>query len=158
MLGDAVEIRARGPADQATTMFYFMEDLITLVENTIIETVPGLCLERHFLSPKHLKQHIRNPATFPPESMMEMQQNESLQAKGTHDEQEYFTDIVCFGSHEIAGQLTLGVDVSVADLQMVTRCELACLLDPPHAMGRDWSILAVKLQLTDQVADVSWER
>ena len=42
----------------------------------------------------------------------------------------------------------------MADLQITSRCELAALLDPPDAMGRDWSILAVKLNLTDQVPEV----
>ncbi|KAF1770188.1 hypothetical protein GCK72_002006 [Caenorhabditis remanei] len=154
MVGDAVEIRARGSSKTATPMFYFMEDLITLVEQSAVEVGPGISLERHFISPKHLKEHRENPALFPPEAMMEMQQRESLSVKGTQDEEELFTDVVCFGSCDVARHLTLGIDVGVADLQMASRCELACLLDPPHAMGRDWSILAVKLQLTDQVPDV----
>lgn len=154
MVGDAVEIRARGPSETATSMFYFMEDLINLVEHAAAEVGPGISLERHFISPKHLKEHREHPALFPPEAMMEMQQRESLSVKGTQDEEELFTDVVCFGSREVARHLTLGIDVGVADLQMASRCELACLMDPPHAMGRDWSILAVKLQLTDQVPDV----
>ncbi len=45
-------------------------------------------------------------------------------------------------------------DLSVAQLQLAARCELAALLDPPDAMGRDWSILAVRLSLTDQLPEV----
>lgn len=48
----------------------------------------------------------------------------------------------------------MGIDVSVSQLQLSTRSELAALLDPPDAMGRDWSILAVKLNLTDQMPEV----
>jgi hypothetical protein len=48
----------------------------------------------------------------------------------------------------------LGVDVSVSQLQLSARCELAALLDPADRMGRDWSILAVKLNLTDQLPEV----
>ncbi|CAL2028038.1 unnamed protein product [Caenorhabditis brenneri] len=154
MWGDAVEIRARGPSDTATSMFYFMEDLINLVEQTAAEVGPGISLERHFLSPKHLKEHRDAPAVFPPEAMMEMQQNESLSVKAHGGEEELFTDVVCFGSRDVARHLTLGIDVGVADLQMASRCELACLMDPQHPMGNDWSILAVKLHLTDQVPDV----
>ncbi|EGT55865.1 CBN-DAPK-1 protein [Caenorhabditis brenneri] len=154
MWGDAVEIRARGPSETATSMFYFMEDLINLVEQTAAEVGPGISLERHFLSPKHLKEHRDAPAVFPPEAMMEMQQNESLSVKAHGGEEELFTDVVCFGSRDVARHLTLGIDVGVADLQMASRCELACLMDPQHPMGNDWSILAVKLHLTDQVPDV----
>ncbi|CAI5438576.1 unnamed protein product [Caenorhabditis angaria] len=154
LVGDAVEIKVRGPQDRATSCFYFLEDLINLVEQTACEVAPGIALERHFISPKHLKEHRDNPALFLPEAMMEMQQKESLSVQGTQEEEELFTDVVCFGSRDVARLLTLGIDVGVAELQMTSRCELACLLDPPHHMGRDWSILAVKLQLTDQVPDV----
>ncbi|CAI4229948.1 unnamed protein product [Auanema sp. JU1783] len=152
--GDAVEIRVRGPHDRATQCFYFLEDIVNLVEHTASEVAPGIGLERHFLSPKHLKEHNEQPASFLPEAMMTMQLKDTLSVKGTQEEEELFTDVVCFGSREVAKLLTLGIDVSVADLQITSRCELACLLDPPDAMGRDWSILAVKLNLTDQVAEV----
>ncbi|ETN85522.1 death domain protein [Necator americanus] len=152
--GDAVEVQVRGPAERATSCFYFLEDVVNLVEQTASEVAPGIGLERHFLSPKCLQEHHKNPASFPPEAMMAMQQQESLSVKGTHDEEEMFTDVVCFGSREVARLLTLGIDVGVADLSITTRCELAALLDPPDAMGRDWSILAVKLNLTDQVPEV----
>uniref|UniRef100_A0A7I4Y1A2 Non-specific serine/threonine protein kinase n=1 Tax=Haemonchus contortus TaxID=6289 RepID=A0A7I4Y1A2_HAECO len=152
--GDAVEVQVRGPAERATSCFYFLEDVVNLVEQTASEVAPGIGLERHFLSPKALQEHHKNPPSFPPEAMMAMQQQESLTVKGTHDEEELFTDVVCFGSREVARLLTLGIDVGVADLSITTRCELAALLDPPDAMGRDWSILAVKLHLTDQVPEV----
>uniref|UniRef100_A0A158P882 Non-specific serine/threonine protein kinase n=1 Tax=Angiostrongylus cantonensis TaxID=6313 RepID=A0A158P882_ANGCA len=147
-------VQVRGPSERATSCFYFLEDVVNLVEQTASEVAPGIGLERHFLSPKCLQEHHKNPASFPPEAMMAMQQQESLSVKGTHDEEELFTDVVCFGSREVARLLTLGIDVGVADLSITTRCELAALLDPPDGMGRDWSILAVKLSLTDQVPEV----
>ncbi|GMT01781.1 hypothetical protein PENTCL1PPCAC_23955 [Pristionchus entomophagus] len=152
--GDAVEVRVRGPADRAMQLFYFLEDIVNLVETTAIEVAPGIGLERHFLSPKHLADHHPSPASFPPEAMMAMQQAEQLSIKGTHDELEEFMDVVCFGDREVAKHLTLGVDVCVGDLNLNARCELAALLDPQDAMGRDWSILAVKLNLTDQLPEV----
>lgn len=42
----------------------------------------------------------------------------------------------------------------MSQLQLSARCELAALLDPPNKFGCDWSILAVKLNLTDQIPDV----
>lgn len=138
----------------AASCIYFIEDIANLVEQTAGEVAPGICIERHFLSPKHLKEYRAYPASFPPEVIMAMQQRESLQIKNTDGEEEFFTDVVCFGSRETAAALTLGVDVSVSQLPLASRCELAALLDPPDAMGRDWSILAVKLNLTDQVPEV----
>lgn len=71
---------------------------------------------------------------------MAMQQAESLTIKNNQEGEEYFTDVVCFGSRDVAAILTLGIDVSVAQLQLASRCELASLLDPADAMGRDWYV------------------
>ncbi|CAD5206687.1 unnamed protein product [Bursaphelenchus okinawaensis] len=152
--GDAVEIQVRGPKENVPACVYFMEDLANLVEQTASEVAPGISLERHFLSPKHLAAHRPSPASFPPEEIMAMQQRESLSIVNTDGEEELFTNVVCFGSRDVAAVLTLGIDVSVSQLQLNARCELASLLDPPDNMGRDWSILAVKLNLTDQLPEV----
>ncbi|VDK79575.1 unnamed protein product [Litomosoides sigmodontis] len=152
--GDAVEIQVRGPYEIATSCFYFLEDITNLVEQTAQEVAPGISLERHFLSPKHLREHFVNPAVYAPETIMAMQQAESLTIRNNQEGDELFTDVVCFGSRDVAALLTLGIDVGVAQLQLASRCELAALLDPSDAMGRDWSILAVKLNLTDQLPEV----
>ncbi|KAI6241190.1 Non-specific serine/threonine protein kinase [Aphelenchoides fujianensis] len=152
--GDAVEIQVRGPSSMSASCVYFLEDIANLVEQTASEVAPGIALERHFLSPRHLKEHRAQPASFPPEEIMAMQQRESLSIRNTDGDEELFTDVVCFGSRDVAAVLTLGVDVSVSQLQLAARCELAALLDPPDSMGRDWSILAVKLNLTDSMPEV----
>uniref|UniRef100_A0A0N5D537 Non-specific serine/threonine protein kinase n=1 Tax=Thelazia callipaeda TaxID=103827 RepID=A0A0N5D537_THECL len=150
--GDAVEIQVRGPCEIATSCFYFLEDITNLVEQTAQEVAPGISLERHFLSPKHLREHVLNPAVYAPETIMAMQQAESLTIRNNQESDELFMDVVCFGSRDVAAVLTLGIDVGVAQLQLASRCELAALLDPSDAMGRDWSILA--LNLTDQLPEV----
>jgi hypothetical protein len=133
--GDAVEIQVRGPSDLSASCVYFLEDVANLVEQTCNEVAPGISLERHFLSPQHLREHRLQPATFPPEEIMAMQQRESLSIRNSDGEEELFTNVVCFGSREVAAVLTLGVDVSVSQLQLTARCELAALLDPPDKFG-----------------------
>ena len=152
--GDAVEIQVRGPQKMAPSCIYFLEDIANVIEQTTTEIAPGMSLERHFLSPKHLREHISNPASFAPEVIMAMQQRESLSIINSDGDEELFTDVVCFGSREVAAMLTLGIDMSVSQLTMPSRCELAALLDPPDAMGRDWSILAVKLNLAETLPEV----
>jgi death-associated protein kinase len=152
--GDAVEIQVRGPPKMAPSCIYFLEDIAGVIEQTTTEIAPGISLERHFLSPKHLREHVSNPASFPPEVIMSMQQKESLSIVNSDGEEELFTDVVCFGSRAVAAMLTLGIDMSVSQLTLPSRCELAALLDPPDAMGRDWSILAVKLNLAETLPEV----
>ncbi len=151
---EAIGILVRGPADLAASCFFFMEDLAQLTEQTVVEVAPGIPLERHFLSPKELKEHSVRPAVYTPEAVMQMQQKESVQIKNNKEGEELFTDVVCFGAREVAMVLTLGIDLPVVQFPLVARRELACLLDPPDSMGRDWSILAVRLGLTDQLPDV----
>ncbi len=62
---------------------------------------------------------------------------------------EAFTDLVCFGSDEIAEFLTLGPDLHISHLSIHTRRLIASKLDPPDPMGRDWCLLAVSLGLQD---------
>uniref|UniRef100_A0AC35TVH6 Non-specific serine/threonine protein kinase n=1 Tax=Rhabditophanes sp. KR3021 TaxID=114890 RepID=A0AC35TVH6_9BILA len=152
--GDAIEILVRGPPETDTSCFFFMEDIANMIEHTAFELCPGIPLERHFFSPKHLKEHRPHPATFGPEVIMQMQLNEQVSIKSSDDEEESFYDVVCFGSEVVASTLILGVDVSISNLKMASRCELASLLDPADSMGRDWSILAVKLNMTDQIESV----
>uniref|UniRef100_A0A914H7B7 Non-specific serine/threonine protein kinase n=1 Tax=Globodera rostochiensis TaxID=31243 RepID=A0A914H7B7_GLORO len=154
LVGEAVEIQIRGPPEMATSCIYYLEDLANLVEQTGAEVAPGVSTERHFLSPAHLREHKTSPAMFTPETIMEMQQNESLIIVNSEGEEEEFTDVVCFGSKEAAGLLTLGVDISVSQLQLSARSELAALLDAPNTLGMDWSIMAVKLNLTEQIPEV----
>jgi hypothetical protein len=110
LVGDAVEIQVRGPNESSTlsSCVYFLEDIANLVEQTCNEVAPGISLERHFLSPQHLREHRLQPATFPPEVVMNMQQQESLTIRNTDGEDELFTNVVCFGSREVAAVLTLG--------------------------------------------------
>lgn len=69
---------------------------------------------------------------------MAMQQAESLIIRNNQESEELFIDVVCFGSRDVAAVLTLGIDIGIAQLQLASRCELAALLDPADAMGRDW--------------------
>jgi hypothetical protein len=46
------------------------------------------------------------------------------------------------------------VDTPVTALSFAARSELASLLDAPDSLGRDWSILAVKLGLMEQLPEV----
>lgn len=87
--------QVRGPAERAASCFYFLEDLANLIEQTAMEVAPGIPLERHFLSPKHLRELRPSPAIFPPEKIMEMQQKQALVISNSDDEEEKFMDVVC---------------------------------------------------------------
>uniref|UniRef100_A0A915HN54 Uncharacterized protein n=1 Tax=Romanomermis culicivorax TaxID=13658 RepID=A0A915HN54_ROMCU len=78
---NAVEILIRAPAPYrrenddtaASCCFYFGEDLLAVVEQTCAEVAPGLPLERHFLSPRDLRDGKFQPTVYTPADVMEMQ-------------------------------------------------------------------------------------
>jgi hypothetical protein len=98
LVGEAIEIQVRGPAERAASCFYFLEDLANLVEQTAMEVAPGIPLERHFLSARHLRDHRPAPALFPPEELMEAQQQreQPMTVVNSDGEEERFMDVVCF--------------------------------------------------------------
>lgn len=150
----SVEIKVRGPQEMSPSCFYFMEDLANIVEQTVGEVAPGLPLERHFLSPRDLSDHSLTVSVYPPDIVMDMQVREKVTMRNANETEEKFLDVVCFGSKEVAVALTLGVDLPITQVPLHARRELAALLDPSDAMGRDWSILAVKLGLMEALPEV----
>ena len=64
---------------------------------------------------------------------------------------EEFIDLACFGCQEVMDSLTLGVHLHITHISIHTRRQLAARLDPPDPMGRDWCLLAVRLDLTENV-------
>lgn len=126
--GQAIEIKVRGPNDQGASCFYFMEDLVALVDETVAEVAPGLPLERHFLSPRDLSSHSSTPSTYPPSSLMEMQLNRRTTLKSNSssnenekDEEETFLNVCCFGAKDVALSLTLGIDLPISQLPIYAR-------------------------------------
>ncbi|KRZ11850.1 Death-associated protein kinase dapk-1, partial [Trichinella pseudospiralis] len=149
-----IELRVRGPRELDVECFYLFDDLISLIEQTVVEAAPGLLLERHFLSARDLAQHNSVVQTYPPGQIFAMQLAESVLVSDLCGGEEPFLDVVCFGSKSIALSLTLGIDLKIVSVPTGARRELASLLDPMDTMGRDWSILAAKLGLGPWLAEI----
>ncbi|XP_014673693.1 PREDICTED: death-associated protein kinase 1-like [Priapulus caudatus] len=51
-----VEVKARGPVDAQLSCFYFLDDVVSVVEAAIVEVCPGLALQRLVLSAADLAE------------------------------------------------------------------------------------------------------
>ncbi|KAK3098350.1 hypothetical protein FSP39_018671 [Pinctada imbricata] len=142
-----LEIKVRGPVDNDTQLFYFLEDFISVVEQVIINVCPGLSTQRHILSCSQLKEHVRNVHSYYPRDIMKMQLAKKTCVRLTDEITEDFADLVCFGSIEVVQNICLGVDLPLSSLPLHARRELGKLLDPAEPMGKDWCLLAVTLGL-----------
>lgn len=146
-----IEVKVRGPQDMRTNLYYFFEEMVEIVEQLFDECCPGFQLEKHLLSPTHLKQHVKTIHSYAPKTILQMQLEGETTLTLEDGVIEDFIDVACFGSQEIRESMTLGVDLHISNLNIHTRRLMSQRLDPPDAMGRDWCLLAVSLGLTDNV-------
>ncbi|XP_063604789.1 death-associated protein kinase 1-like isoform X2 [Penaeus indicus] len=148
--GEAVEVKVRGPPEAGHVAFFFMEDLLAMIDQVLVEMCPGLVLEKHVLSAEQLSSHASTVYAWPPAdiytALLSGGVRASLQNPLT-DKEESFTQLVCFGSQEVVSSIVVGGEVHISSLCTVTVQRLAALMDPSHPRGSDWCVLAVKLGL-----------
>lgn len=150
--GDQViEVKARGLEDETQALFLFFEEVLGIVDQVLEDLCPGFSLEKHLLSPRHLRAHDKTVHSYAPRTILQMQLSGKVALSLDEENTEDFRDVAVFGSQEIAEVLTPGVDLHISHMSVHTRRLLAQRLDPPDPMGHDWCMLAVTLQLTDTV-------
>ncbi|CAH1798047.1 unnamed protein product [Owenia fusiformis] len=150
MSDQAIEIKVRGPDTNASHAFYLLDEMSTLTEHILNEMCPGMLYEKHYLSPLQLKEHKRKPHSYTPHDLIAKQlENYTKLSLPDTEITEELKDVLCYGSTDIQSNVTMGVDLHVSHLSLNTRREFSKLLDRPDPMGRDWCLLAVKLDLAD---------
>lgn len=155
--GDFIEVRACAPERWREELFYFVQDLSSLIEQVIQDTCQSLHLEKHYLlfKPVHINsencssESDRNNTTplgvisyesaYAPRDIVSLQLDANSKFR--------FLDLVCCGSEQIEKMLVHGVDVSVSQMNEQARGLLCRCLDKTDPMGRDWTILAFLLGL-----------
>ncbi|XP_022257933.1 death-associated protein kinase 1-like, partial [Limulus polyphemus] len=162
---EAIEIKVRGPNSHKIDSFYFLEDLLSVVDQVLGDICPGLVVERHFLSASQLQSHVDNPVSFPPDLVMkQLIKNGPDAVIERENVQEKVLDLFCSGATElqrylnpdsgVSPGLTLAPDIHVSHLSVLTRQNLCAILDPPESMGRDWCMLGVRLGMTDELPHI----
>lgn len=152
-----IEIKCRGPGDSQTSLFYFFEDVYNLVTASIEEMCPGLCIERHTLSPRKLKEHQKKAFAYSPKDVIQAQLQKESAVSLEDGIKEELCDLLCFGSQEVMNATVLGVDLHISHLPIHARRFLCMYLDPTEPMGRDWCLLAVSLGLTEALPHLDSE-
>lgn len=149
--GRQLELRLRGPADSAAACFYLMEDLLTAMEQVVLQVCPGLPIERHYLHPTDLAHHADRPRSVAPStlvcSLLERGPTAALAPDTPSPLQ-----LVCFDSRQLADRLRWPAQLPVSGITAAGRRALCAALDPADRLGRDWCLLAVQLGLTERLA------
>ncbi|XP_042240945.1 death-associated protein kinase 1-like isoform X3 [Homarus americanus] len=148
--GEAIELKVRGPPESGPVAFFFMEDLLAMIDQVLVEMCPGLVLEKHVLSADQLTSHSSTVYAWPPADIYTSLLGGGVRASLHNpltEKDETFSQLVCFGSQDVVSSLVVGGEVHISSLCTVTVQRLAALMDPPHLRGSDWCVLAVKLGL-----------
>ncbi|KAM7309701.1 death-associated protein kinase 1 isoform X1 [Ixodes scapularis] len=156
----ALEVKVRGPRGSSSNCFYFLEDLLMVVDDVLGEICPGTQFERHLLSAVDLQHHAPRPARYPARLVMRAMLTDGggLAAKVPHPQTgllESVCDLLCCRDL-VAGcaSLVCGPDTHASQLSLLTRQRLGAALDPPEKLGRDWCLLAVQLGMTDRLPEL----
>ncbi|KAB7507730.1 Death-associated protein kinase dapk-1, partial [Armadillidium nasatum] len=148
--GEAVEVKVRGPPKASSVVFFFMEDLLAMVDQVMVEMCPGLVLEKHIMSSEQLKEHTNPIYAWSPADVFAGLMADGVSCKLKNPltkREESFSQLICLGSQEVLNSITTGRDIHISSLCTVSFQKLSSLLDPPHPRGSDWCVLAVKLGL-----------
>lgn len=163
--GEYIELRACAPELWREELFYFVQDLYSVVEHIILDACPNLNLERHFMSFRPVKipcvdssPHggvmsltnlgvISHDAIYTQRDVIQMQLENSL----SKCESTKLVDLVFCGSENIEKNAIYGIDLDFGRLDDYARTMICTYLDRTDPMGRDWSILAFLLGLQDML-------
>ncbi|XP_077200720.1 death-associated protein kinase 1 [Paroedura picta] len=151
--GQGIEVQVRGLETEKIKCCLLLDSVCSTIDNLIATTLPGLLTVKHYLSPQQLREHHEPVMIYHPRDFFRAQsQKETSLTNTMGGYKESFSSILCFGCLDIYSQGSLGMDIHVSDLNLLTRRKLSRLLDPPDPMGKDWCLLAMNLGLPDLVA------
>nr|XP_033783558.1 death-associated protein kinase 1 [Geotrypetes seraphini] len=151
--GQGIEVQVRGLETEKFKCCLLLDSVCSIIDNLLATTLPGLLTVKHYLSPQQLREHHEPVMVYQPRDFFRAQaQRETSLTNTMAGYKESFSSILCFGCLDIYSQGSLGMDVHVLELNLLTRRKLSRLLDPPDPMGKDWCLLAMNLGLPDLVA------
>ncbi|XP_068781196.1 death-associated protein kinase 1 isoform X2 [Struthio camelus] len=151
--GQGIEVQVRGLETEKIKCCLLLDSVCSTIDNLMATTLPGLLTVKYYLSPQQLREHHEPVMVYQPRDFFRAQsQKETTLTNTMGGYKESFSSILCFGCLDVYSQGSLGMDIHISDLNLLTRRKLSRLLDPPDPMGKDWCLLAMNLGLPDLVA------
>jgi len=154
LLDNGLEVRVRGPVKHEKECFFFLEEILGVIDQVLLEMSPGQGIDKCILSAADLRGHAEAVHQWGPQELVTALIKDGFAAKLKNPNQgreESLSDLICFGSSEILSVLKPGTDLHISAVSTLTRQMLCQLLDPVDPMGRDWCLLAVRLEMADKV-------
>ena len=116
MLHDnSLEVRVRGPAKHEKEGFFFLEEILGVIDQVLLEMSPGLGVDKSILSAKDLKAHTENVHAWGPQELVTALLKDGFSAKlenpNNKGQSESLCDLICFSSSEVCAYLPLDLSL-----------------------------------------------
>lgn len=154
----AIELKCRGAISvdlTASEIYRFREEIARVIVGTLQDCLPGVCVQVAYLSAVDLAMHDPSPYAYSSSDVLSALVSEAETVRRVSGsmgvEEEKVSDLVAFGSDSLLSSLVPGLEMHVSRLPVETRRQLCALMDPADPIGRDWCLLAVRLDLSTEL-------
>jgi len=155
----AIELKCRTAAIStdltASEIYRFREEIARVIVDTLHNCLPGVCVQVAYLSAVDLAMHDLSPYAYSSSDVLSALVSEAETVRRVSGsmgvEEEKLSDLVAFGSDSLLSSLVPGLEMHVSRLPVETRRQLCALMDPADPIGRDWCLLAVRLDLSTEL-------
>ena len=149
-----IAIVARGGEQAGHECHAMLRLFYEFVLDTVRAFNPGTRTTVRLLSPGHLSEHVKTPATYSAVEVFDAEREGGEVRDGERGLQESILDIVCCGCEDLLITALSAPYISWKDVSLQSRVQVCRMLDPAHPFGRDWCLLALQLGLTEEVAAI----
>lgn len=152
--GHTIEIMVRGAEDTRLECYTVLQQFYTIAAEIVRTVNPGTAFNSEVISSKRLREHMP-VLSYTPMEVFEAERGDGiLRHPKMPDAEENILDVICCGCEELLIATQSAPYTPFTAIPIHTRKELSRLLDPPDPLGRDWCLLALNLQFTDEVPQI----
>ena len=149
-----IEILVRSSEEARLECYTLLQQFYHLTVDTIRTANPGTQFTTNVLSPRLLHKH-KDPVSYSAVQIFDAERSECVLHHPELSGVERVLDVVCCGCQDQLIVAKSAPYTSVSNLPLQTRIDLSRLLDPPHPFGRDWCLLALQLEITEEVPTIN---
>jgi death-associated protein kinase len=125
-----------------------------MVSHSVQSFNPGTHVTVHLLSPKQLREHVKDPVTYSVTQVFDAEREGGTVRDDQTGLEESIVDVVCCGCEDLLITACSAPYTIWKEVLLQSRVQVCRMLDPADPFGRDWCLLALQLGLTEEVAAI----
>ena len=149
-----ISIMVRGGEQAGHKCHAVLKKFHKLVSDTVQTCNPGTRTTLRLLSPRHLRDHVKSPVAYSAVQVFDAEREGGKLRDEERGVEESILDVVCCGCEDLLQTACSAPYTLWKDVSLQSRAQVCRMLDPNHPFGRDWCLLALQLELTEEVAAI----